>query len=114
VGFGLENYDAVGSFRSQENSVPIDATGTLAGTQNNAAFSDGVGLAHAVADAPETRACYAKNWFRYTLGREETDADACTIAGLADRLKNDEYTPLNLLTDLTQSTAFLYRATENP
>lgn len=114
VGFGLENYDAVGSFRTQENNVPIDATGTLAGTQANVAFSDGVGLAHAVAEAPETRACYAKNWFRYTLGREETPADACSIARLADKLQNDEYTALNLLTDLTQSTAFLYRSTENP
>jgi hypothetical protein len=114
IGFGLENFDAVGAFRTQENNVPIDATGTLAGTQGNAAFSDGVGLAKAVAEAPEARVCYAKNWFRYTLGRAETQADACAISELADKLKSDEYTALNLLTDLTRTSTFLYRSAENP
>lgn len=114
VGFGLENYDAVGSFRTQENGVDVDASGMLAGTQANAAFSDGVGLAHAIAQAPETRACYAKNWFRYTLGRAETAADSCAISQLADKLQSDEYSALDLLTDLTRSQAFLYRASEAP
>jgi hypothetical protein len=114
IGFGLENFDAVGAFRTQENNVPIDASGTLAGTQGNAAFSDGVGLAKAVAEAPEARSCYAKNWFRYTLGRAETPADACTISELADKLESDEYTALNLLTDLTRTSTFLYRSAENP
>lgn len=114
VGFGLEHYDAVGAYRTQENNVPIDASGMLAGTMSNAMFSDGVGLAHAIAEAPEARACYAKNWFRYTLGRAETTADACTISQLADKLQNDEYTALDLLTDITRSNSFMYRAAENP
>ena len=114
VGFGLEHFDAVGAFRSQENNVPIDASGTLAGTDSNTAFTDGVGLARAIAEAPEARVCYAKNWFRYTLGRAETQADACTISQLADKLQNDEYTALDLLTDITRSNTFMYRAAENP
>jgi hypothetical protein len=114
IGFGLEHFDAVGAFRTQENNVPVDASGTLVGTVDNASFSDGVSLARAVAEAPEARACYAKNWFRYTMGRAETQADACTIAQLADKLQRDEYTALDLLTDLTRSTTFLYRAVENP
>jgi hypothetical protein len=110
VGFGLENYDAVGSFRSMENGVPIDATGILAGTADKAAFSDGVELAQALAAAPESRLCYAKAWFRYTLGREETAADSCGLQVLADRLADDNYTALDLLTDMTRSEAFLVRA----
>jgi hypothetical protein len=113
VGFGLEHFDAVGGFRTQENNVPIDATGTLAGTQSNASFSNGVGLARAIAEAPEARACYAKNWFRYTVGRAETSADACTISQLADKLQNDEYTALDLLTDITRSNTFMFRAAES-
>jgi hypothetical protein len=114
IGFGLENYDAVGAFRTQENSVPIDATGSLVGTADNTQFSDGVSLANSIADAPEARACYAKQWFRYTLGRAETQADACTISQLADKLQSDEYTALSLLADLSRSTTFLYRSAENP
>lgn len=114
LGFGLENYDAVGQFRTQENGVNIDATGTLVGTAAGAAFADGVSMAQAIAQAPEARACYAKSWFRYTMGRAETSADACSITTLADKLQSDEYTALDLLTDLTRTSAFLYRAVENP
>jgi hypothetical protein len=114
IGFGLENFDAVGSFRTQENNVPIDATGSLVGTQGNTPFSDGVSMSKAIAEAPEARACYAKNWFRYTLGRAETPADSCTIAAIADKLQDDQYTALDLLTDLTRTSTFLYRAAENP
>jgi hypothetical protein len=110
VGFGLENYDAVGSFRSMENGVAIDASGMLAGTADKTAFTDGVQLAQALAAAPESRLCYAKAWFRYTLGREETAADSCALQVLADRLADDNYTALDLLTDMTRTEAFLVRA----
>jgi hypothetical protein len=110
VGFGLENYDAVGGFRSQENGEPIDASGRLAGTASNTSFDDGVQLAQALALAPESRLCYAKSWFRYTLGREDTAADSCGLQVLADRLADDKYTALDLLTDMTRTQAFLVRA----
>ncbi|HKU43365.1 MAG TPA: DUF1592 domain-containing protein, partial [Polyangiales bacterium] len=114
VGFGLENYDAVGRFRTTENGEPIDASGTLAGTVDKAPFESGVELAQALADAPEARLCYAKSWFRYTLGRAEADGDACTLQKIADKLGDDSYTALDLLTDLARSPAFLVRTAEAP
>lgn len=114
VGFGLEHYDAIGRYRTQENGVPIDASGTLAGTESNAMFDSGVTLAKAMAEAPEARSCYAKNWFRYTFGRAETPGDACALSALADKLKDDNYTAMDLLSDLTRTRAFLYRAAEKP
>jgi hypothetical protein len=112
VGFGLENYDAVGRFRTTENGQDIDASGNLAGTADAQPFDDGVALARALAAAPEARLCYAKYWFRYTLGREETAADACALDALAERLADDNYTALDLLTDMTRTRAFLVRAAE--
>jgi Protein of unknown function (DUF1588)/Protein of unknown function (DUF1585) len=114
IGFGLENYDAVGRFRTTENGVTIDASGELVGTAAGASFDDGVELSQAVADSPEARLCYAKSWFRYTLGRAEADGDACDLSAIAERLSSDQYTALNVLTDLARSRAFLVRAPEAP
>lgn len=114
VGFGLENYDAVGRFRTTENAEPIDATGRLAGTADGKPFVNGVELSQAIASAPEAQLCYAKNWFRYTLGRQETDADACDLSRIAAKLANDQYTALDVLTDLTRTQAFSVRAAEAP
>jgi hypothetical protein len=111
-GFGLENYDAVGQFRTTENGVPIDATGRLVATAGLAPFSNGVELAHAIAAAPESAHCYATNWLRYLLGRAETTTDDCVLGALAAQLANDDYTGTALLVDLTRTRAFMFRAPE--
>ena len=112
VGFGLENYDAVGRYRTQENGVAIDASGELAGTAAHPSFVSGVELARAVSEAPEARTCYARNWFRYVFGREETDADACALGQLAARLADDTYSALDLLADLSRTPSFRQRTAE--
>jgi hypothetical protein len=114
VGFGLENFDAVGRFRTMENGEPIDATGTLVGTKDAEPFRNGVELSQAIASSPEAQLCYAKNWFRYTVGRAETEADSCDLSRIAERLNDDRYTALDVLTDMTRTQAFLVRAVEAP
>jgi len=108
-GFGLENYDAVGQFRTSENGVPIDATGQLVATAGLAPFSNGVELANAIAAAPESAHCYATNWLRYLLGRSETAADDCALAALTAELANDDYAGTDLLVDMTRTRAFMFR-----
>src|SRR4029077_16640445 len=44
IGLSLENFDGVGAYRTQENNVPIDATGELDGTK----FNDPVSLSQTV------------------------------------------------------------------
>ena len=114
VGFGLENYDAVGTYRTMENGAPIDATGTLAGTRDNVAFTDGVSESAALAAAPEARACYATTWVRYAFGRAETTGDSCAVSALAANLGDDNYTITDLMVDLTRTKAFMFRSPGAP
>ena len=114
LGFGLENYDAVGQYRTEENGVPVDATGTLVATAGNAPFTNAIEMSRAIAESPEARACYAKNWLRYTFGRSEDAGDACAIAALSAALADDAYTPVRMLVDMTRTQAFLYRGAEVP
>lgn len=66
LGFGLENYDAVGRWRTTEGSLPIDASGVLPG---NLAFSGGEELASIIADSKELPLCATKHLMTYALGR---------------------------------------------
>jgi hypothetical protein len=114
VGFGFENYDAVGGYRTTENGFPIDATGTLAGTTEAAAgrgaFSNAIEESALIAASPEAAACYAKTWVRYAFGRPESAGDTCAIAVVGGNLASDDYKVTDLMVDLTRTRAFLYRA----
>ncbi len=72
-GLALENFDAIGKFRSAyPNGSAIDAsTVTLDGTK----FTGLSGLADQVAKQPSLLSCVEKQLFTYSLGRAPTDTD---------------------------------------
>lgn len=107
-GFGLENFDAVGSWRDDEAGNRIDASGTVAGGK----FTGPVELAKVVAGAAEARTCYADAWVRYAFGRSATAGDKCAIEALGEKLKDDKYTARDLLVDLVRTRAFMNRVPE--
>ena len=66
IGFALENFDAVGSYRTLDNGVPVDASGQLAdGTPINGAGD----LARAIAEDDDFPICVAKQLLTYAVGR---------------------------------------------
>jgi hypothetical protein len=109
VGYAFENFDAAGQWRTTENGVAIDATGTLAGTKQNAAFTDAVSASAAIAASMEGRSCYATQWVRYAFGRAEATGDSCAIEALATKMASDDYKITDLLVDMTRSKAFMFR-----
>jgi hypothetical protein len=112
VGFGLENFDGIGAWRDMENGKPVDASGSLVGTAKNLSFTTPVQMAKAIADSPESQLCFAKQWLRYSFGREEKEGDTCALEVLAEAIKNDSYTPVELVIDLVRTRAFMYRNVE--
>jgi len=109
VGFGFENYDAAGVFRATENGVTVDASGTLAGTAANTAFTDAVSESAAIAASPEAQRCYSKTWMRYAFGRAESAAEMCAVQVLGARLQDNNYKVTDLMVDITRTTAFMFR-----
>jgi hypothetical protein len=112
IGFGLENYDAVGNFRDNENGTAIDATGSI--EQGEAAdvagpFNGPAELGERLAQSEAQKRCTVKNWFRYTNGRAETPADACELAALGERFAAQNHDVKELIVALTQTSAFLHR-----
>jgi len=112
IGFGFENFDGAGNWRTTENNLPVDASGTLTGSGDVDGDFNGVPeLAAKLAQSSAVRACLATNVFRFTIGRLETDSDKCllkdvTTAYTADRPVTD------LLVAYVRSNEFLIRKVE--
>ena len=104
LGFGLENYDAIGRWRVTDNGLPVDATGDL----NGIAFSDGVSLGAAIAQDESTMDCMVRKTYRHVVGRAEGPGDAPLIDDLRAGFMASGYKFKDLILDIAGSEAFLY------
>jgi hypothetical protein len=83
LGFGLENFDAVGAWRERDEGQPIDASGTL---PDGRSFRGPDGLRAVLKErAGDFRRCLAEKLMTYALGRGLTPADRCAV----DRVVRD-------------------------
>jgi hypothetical protein len=109
VGMGFENYDGIGAYRSQEANRPVDAQGELTATDIDGTFVGAVELAHRLASSNQVSDCAVKHWFHFVFGRQESQADGCTLRTMLDSFSASNGNIRELLLSMTQSPAFLYR-----
>lgn len=79
LGFALEHFDAIGRYRETEEGKPIDSTGVLTETDVDGTLSGARELADRMSESEEVSRCYAKQWFRFAIGRSESAADSCGL-----------------------------------
>jgi hypothetical protein len=77
IGFALENFDAMGTYRTMDNGAPVDATGQLADGTPLAGAKD---LAQAVAKDADYAICVAKQMLTYAVGRSFSSTEAKAYA----------------------------------
>jgi len=116
AGFGLENYDAIGGFRTTDNGGPVDASGVLFGMR---AFSGAQQLEGLVAKDPAYATCVVKNLYTYALGRapDETTPnhmDPALMASLADGFRQGGYNFRDLVSKIVTSPTFTTRRGDVP
>lgn len=113
IGLGLENYDAIGTYREQDAGHPIDASGQL---PSGEAFAGAKQLSALIAAKPEFLRCAAKKLYTYALGRPPVDApghlDAPTLASLNAALAENQYAFDELLVRIVTSSPFTSRRGE--
>ncbi len=112
LGFALENYDAVGKWRSQDGPAEIDASGTL---------PDGTSLRGPrelkkvlLARREQFVECLAEKLLTYALGRGLEYYDRPTVRRLAGETARQDYRFSALLLAVTSSTPFDMRRTSAP
>lgn len=104
-GFALENYDAVGLWRDQENDVTIDASGNLPGVGE---FSGPVELVQKIAANPNAHSCFAQQWQKFGYGRNLSADDACNREQLTTAFTQSGHNIKALLLALTQTDGFRF------
>jgi len=112
LGFGFESYDGVGAFRSEENGMPIDATGEVVRIDAETApmpFDGPRELAQILVDSPVVSACVIHHYVRFTTGREVTEEDECTIETLTDQLVENDWSLHEMFIDRVRLDAFVMR-----
>jgi hypothetical protein len=109
LGFGFENYDAMGRFRTEENGKTIDPSGAISQSDIDGTFVGVVDLAKKLAGSGDVRNCYTTQWFRFAFGRGETAQDACTLSTVGAAFAAKQGNIKELLVALTQTDAFQYR-----
>jgi hypothetical protein len=114
VGFALENYDAVGLYRTSERTTisgttydtAIDASGMIPGVGS---WTGPLELVKTLATSEEVQNCFASHWMKFAYGRMLESADACNKQSLQTAFKSSGYNIKQLLLSMTQTDGFLYR-----
>jgi hypothetical protein len=107
VGFALENFDAVGRWRTAEDHRPIDTSG---GLPDGTTFDGVAGLERALLQRPELLAgTVAEKLLIFALGRGVEPHDAPAIRQIVRQARQDDYRLSSLIVALVHSTPFQKR-----
>jgi hypothetical protein len=113
IGLGLENYDAIGSYRTTDAGLPIDAAGVL---PSGEAFAGAKELAARIAADPAFARCAARKLYTYALGRPPVDTpghlDGTTLDDLTATLTQSGYAYAQLINRIVVSPTFTNRRGE--
>lgn len=109
VGFALENFDAVGRWRTAEERKPIDASG---GLPDGSTFTGVAALERGLLQRPELFAgTISEKLLTYALGRGVESYDAPAIREIVRRAQADNFRFSSLILGLVNSTPFQMRKT---
>jgi hypothetical protein len=103
IGFGLENYDGIGAYRTTENGETIDPETEAEGI---GAFDGAKGLGTLLRDEPKVTSCMVRNIFRGATGHIDTKGESTALTELDASFADSGYHLQDLLVELVASDAF--------
>lgn len=112
LGFGFENYDQFGRFRSLENDLPVDASGAIVDSPDasiDGPFTTPFELTERLGSSEAVQKCLTTHWYRFAMGRVETESDVCSLDQARTKFVAAGGDLKELLVALTLTDAFLYR-----
>ena len=110
LGFGLENYDAIGKWRTMDGKFPVDISGTF---PNGKSFSTPAEMKVLLKEElPDFARCIIEKMLTYSLGRGLEKYDRKTIDDIARKLSASGYQFQTLISEIVQSLPFQSRRGE--
>ena len=127
IGFGFEQFDAIGRYREKQialiypavdkekknvrrdgvpTELPVDTTASILGIADSN-FASPAEAGAILARTPACQRCIVKQFFRYALGRPETDADLPHIEKAFERFSRSGFRFRELVLAIVTSQPFL-------
>jgi hypothetical protein len=125
IGYAFEEFDAMGKYRTTENTQNVDDSGfvpstldpdfgasglTISGTGPGGVLNGGADLSTKLAGSPQVQSCFVTQSYRYAMGTAETPAASDTLKAMQTNFTEDTNMTDTLLT-LVQLPAFVLRTT---
>ena len=112
IGFGLENFDAVGAWREKDGKSPIDASGTL---PDGRKFNGPAELAKLLRSESDAFAqCMTEKMIVYALGRGLESYDRLALKKIGAGVSAGQYRFSSLVLEIVKSLPFQMRRGERP
>lgn len=106
IGLGLEPFDAIGTWRTHENGLPIDSHGQL---PDGAVFAGPEDLAQLLAKDPRFLKCVVRKMTTYAVGRRLVADDEPFLADLHESLVHGGLSLRSLIHAIVQGPLFRQR-----
>jgi mono/diheme cytochrome c family protein len=107
LGFGLENFDAIGAWRTKDGQFPINASGTL---PDGKSFDGPQGLVSILKGQPDAFAdCLTRKLMIYALGRGLEREDDVSVKTIVKSVGTDHYRFSSLVLGIVNSEPFQKR-----
>jgi hypothetical protein len=107
IGFGFENYDVVGRYRTQENGVNVDASGEIVG--DGVKFNGLAELNDYLSKNETVRDCMVRFMSYYAYGATGWNDDGCTKDAIITEAKASNWSIRSVLTGITRAPHFTTR-----
>jgi hypothetical protein len=111
LGFGLENYDAIGRWRNMDGKFPVDSSGAF---PNGKIFGGPAEMKTLLRDnLPEFTRTLAEKLLTYALGRSIETFDRRTVRDIVNQTAGQDYRLQAMISAVVHSAAFQQRRSES-
>lgn len=112
LGFALENFDAIGQWRQQQDGLPIDASGELPGGIQITGIDD-LRTVLVQQQREQFVRCVTEKLLTFALGRGLEYYDKCAVDKIQSRLAANDYRFSELILGIVQSDPFQKQGVRN-
>jgi hypothetical protein len=120
-GFVLEQFDALGRFRTEEKVItdsgifihPLDTRLTSANIDSSAdpAANNIQDYTEILARSPRAHQCFVEHWYMYTFARKPTTPERCFINEFATKMQSKDMSIRQMIREMTRHPFFHYAKT---
>lgn len=109
-GFALENYDAMGIWRTTDAGKPVNASGAYPTADGMVSWSGPVDFTANIADSLDVHRCYVSHWHKWLHGRGIDERDKARLERLGAASRGNDRPIRELILDILADDGFRYRA----